>query len=487
MKSYILFLIILLIGVYLRSYRAQELFMYSHDQDLSSWIVRDVVDNKHLRLAGQETSFQGVFIGMFYYYLLIPFYVLTNMDPVGGLYLSIILGGFAVFSCYFVFRKIFNEKIALVASFFYATSFFVVFTEREVVPTMPVILWTLWFLYSIYLIYKGNQKSGFLLIGGLLALIWHLNLGLLIVIPLIFIAFLLSKKPLSFRYLFYGLLVLIIFSLPLIFFELKHNFIQSRAVWASIFAEEKIAVNKLAKLDRVMQLVVKNVSSLYGSYILDIPQKASFYAALVVLLGLMIKNKIEKKFGLILLVWILSYIGFFTLNSINPSEYYLNGMMIVWLLIASVFIGTLLENKVLRVFGLLILIAFILGNAFRFITMNINKSGYLERKALVAQIKSDAEDKAYPCVAVSYITKPGYDLGYRYLFRVMDMHVNQPISGSPVYTIVFPLSMVGRVDKTFGVIGLIYPEYSRYTIEGVEKSCSGENSNLTDPLFGYTE
>ena len=96
--------------------------------------------------------------------------------------------------------------------------------------------------------------------------------------------------------------------------------------------------------------------------------------------------------------------------------------------------------------------------------------------------------KGYPCVAVSYITKPGYNLGYRYLFVLENMHVNNPESLSPVYTIVFPLDdTLFPVHKTFGAIGLIYPDYSRYNKEDVQKSCSGENSNLTDPMFGFTK
>ena len=66
------------------------------------------------------------------------------------------------------------------------------------------------------------------------------------------------------------------------------------------------------------------------------------------------------------------------------------------------------------------------------------------------------------------------------------MHVNKPDSGSPVYTIVFPLRKDIAVDKTFGHIGLIYPDYSRYTMEGVEESCKSENNNLAEPMFGFT-
>ena len=116
-----------------------------------------------------------------------------------------------------------------------------------------------------------------------------------------------------------------------------------------------------------------------------------------------------------------------------------------------------------------------------------NKSGYLYRKNLVGYIKKDSIVWGYPCIAISYITKPGYDFGYRYFYYLESLHVNKPISGSPVYTIVYPLRGDIDVDKTFGIIGLIYPDYSKYTKEGVLKSCSGEDSNLTDPMFGFTQ
>ena len=56
------------------------------------------------------------------------------------------------------------------------------------------------------------------------------------------------------------------------------------------------------------------------------------------------------------------------------------------------------------------------------------------------------------------------------------------------FKIVFPLNeRLYPVGKTFGAIGLIYPNYSSYTKEMVESSCLGANSNLTDPMFGFTK
>jgi len=67
------------------------------------------------------------------------------------------------------------------------------------------------------------------------------------------------------------------------------------------------------------------------------------------------------------------------------------------------------------------------------------------------------------------------------------MHVNNPESESPVYTIVFPLRDDIEVQETHGHIGLIYPDFKRYNMEEVVESCAGENSNLTDPMWGMPE
>ena len=106
-----IFISILVLGFFLRIYKLEELFLYGHDQDLASWFVKDVVINKHLRLIGQETSTQGIFIGPIYYYFLIPFYLVFDMDPIAGTVAITTLGLFSIFSFYYVFKKISSNRI----------------------------------------------------------------------------------------------------------------------------------------------------------------------------------------------------------------------------------------------------------------------------------------------------------------------------------------------------------------------------------------
>lgn len=483
-------ILLVVLAFFLRIYRAEALYNYAHDNDLASWIVRDILENRHLRLVGQQTSVLGVFIGGLFYYLQIPFYVLGEMDPFYTVYLTAILGAFSVFSFYFVFQKIYNRKVGLIAALIYAVSKIIVFSDRGVYPTMPVMLWTVWFFYDIFLIYKGKQKSGFILFGVLFSLIWHMNIALYILTPLAFLSFLASGIKIRWRYFIAGVLVLIATSLPFILFELRHDFQQMRAIVLSLTTNKNLLPETgtgLAKLDRVMQLVHTNTTNVFLPSLSKVPVRAALFMLLAMFVFIVVAKKISKKEAVLFFLWQVLYIGFFSANSLNVSEYYLDGMNVIWIAIASVFLAEISEKKKVKGIITLVLMAYAIWNINLVLNFPPTTKGYVHRKALVEAIGEDAKKHNYPCISISYITSSGYNLGYRYLFYINNIHVNNPDSGSPVYTIVFPLSLVNSFDLRFGDIGLILPEYDKYDHYSIIESCAGQNSNLTDPMFGYTQ
>ena len=487
-KNNYLFVIIFIVGVFLRIYKPLSWLPYGHDQDLAGWIIKDIVFDKHIRLIGQETTSQGVFIGPLFYYLQIPFFFLTNWQPTGAVILVSLISAFGIFSYYYCFKKMFNEKIGILGSLVYAISNLVVFTDRETVPTMPVMVWSVWFLFFLWQLYKGRQKS-YLFLGLLIGLVWNFNLALAILVPLILVAQIFSRTKINLKYILLAIGIFGILMSPFFIFELRHGYQQTKAITLSLTASKDYVPGTgkgFAKLDRVMQLVHKNMSRLFWGNKSFYPYSWNFYLLFFSLALLSIKEKVfDRKFGLILLFWQILYILFFSLNSLNVSEYYLNGMNVVWILIFSATIYSFFKNKKLILFGRLIIILLIINNLRGYVDYKLNKTNYLERKALVKEIKDDSKRNNYPCVSVSYITDLGYELGYRYLFWLEGMHVNDPNSMSPVYTIVFPHSKVDRIDKSFGALGLIYPDYIKYKPSSVEKSCSGDNSNMTNPMFGF--
>jgi len=432
-----------------------------------------------LRLIGQETSQSGVFIGPLYYYLLIPFYLIFNMDPIGGIFLVTLIGAASIISIYWVFQKVFNDKVAIISSLIYAVNFNVVFTDREVVPTTPVHLWTIWYLYSLYLIIKGKHKTGLILLGILVGFVWHINLGLLVTLPAALVALFYSRKKIKVKNLMFGFVASILGILPFVLFEMRHNFQQINAIFkSSVETSEGIT-----KFNRLIEILSTNTKELTWGPFLNIKFEYALYLIIAAIVIIYVKKLIDRKLFSLLLIWIISYVAFFSTNSLILSEYYLNGLTIIWILCLAVVLSSF--SKKYFWMPIIILGIYSILNINRVVGINVNRSGYLERKSIVHFIKTDAAEHGFPCVSISYITEPGYNLGYRYLFWIEKMHVNNPSSMSPVYTIVFPHSMVDKIDKSFGALGLIFPDYKIYNKEGVAKSCEGENSNVTDPMFGF--
>lgn len=263
MKRYhlVILAIILIVGLFFRTYKVINRFNFDHDGDLSSWIVKDIIINHHLRLIGQLTTAPGIFIGPAYYYLMTPFYLLTNMDPVGAIIPITIISLLTIFSYYFVFSKMFNNKVGLISSFLYATLLTNVGIDRRVVPSTPTNIWVIWYFYAIISIARGNY-SVLPLLGMLIGLIWHIHIALLPSLIAIPAAAFISKKLPNKKQVVAFLITLFLTSLPLIIFETRHNFQQTLSLIHNFTAKGDGATG-LYKFQLVSEMITKNINSLF--------------------------------------------------------------------------------------------------------------------------------------------------------------------------------------------------------------------------------
>ena len=483
-----LLVLILLIALFFRGYRFIERFEFAHDGDLYSWIVKDITLNHHLRLIGQLTTAKGIFIGPLFYYTLIPFFLITHMDPIGAVIPITILGIITVLSYYYIFKKLFNPTIGLITAFLDSVLLSVVQLDRRAVPSTPANLWMVWYFYVVINLSRGNFSVLWIL-AILISLIWHIHIALAPALLAIPAAILVSKKIPSIKQFSIFLVVLFITSLPLITFEIKHNFSQTVSFLANLHIDQGGGTG----LDKFHLLTYKAVLNIVK--LLFAPQDPVFLKdtplILAILLSalLLVKKKVlALKEVIPLYFWIAGIFIFYTFSSTIISEYYLQNIEIIFIMILSLWFYVLYKSSKLGKILAVIFLSFILvKNIFYFITEPYYQKGYLERKAVAQYIADDSIKKGFPCVAVSYITSPGENVGFRYFFWLNKLHVNQPKSGSPVYTIVLPDELAeGKDEQRFGHIKVIAPEQIP-SGEKIKESCSGQNSNLTDPLFGYTD
>ncbi len=487
-KSNYPIILIALLGTLLRLYKFDQLFMYNHDNDLASWIIKDIVVDGHLRLIGQETSTAGIFIGGLFYYLQIPFYFLFAMDPLGATFLGVVLGALYIVGIYYIISKIFSKKVGLYAAGIYALSFIFILNDKEIVPTQPVIFWSFALLWSFYEIISGNLRKGFVIFAVLASFIWHINFALVLPIPLIIPVLIMSGRKIKISDFFIPLLVFIVLSLPLLMFEYRHGFIQTDALVKSLTTDQKDIVNGWEKISRTFHLISKNYYSIILPSSNFIKYEHVFVIFFILLVYFWHTLKSHRKIFLLMILWFLVYYIFFSLYSKRLSEYYLNSIQFIPVILLSLLLDQFIRNDKFRKAGTFVIVILLFTNMFRLFTLPINKSGYLERKAVIKKIKDDANIRGYRCVSVSYITSPGNNLGYRYLIWMEGLKTKKINEYTPVYTIVFPLNeKLFPVDETFGAIGLIYPDYTKYNIKTIELSCEGEDDNVTGTMFGFTK
>lgn len=478
---------ILAIAFFLRTYKVVERFEFAHDGDLYSWIVKDIIVNKHPRLIGQLTSAPGIFIGPLFYYLLAPFFILFKMDPIGAIVPITIIGLLNVASYYFVFSKVFNKEVGLIAAFLEAVLISEVNFDRWVVPSTPTNLWLIWMFYTTFMLLKGNRRV-YPIFGVLIGTIWHIHIALAPVLAAPIASILLSKKYPSIRNVIETIATFTLLSLPLIIFELKHEFLQTRSLINNFFVDHG-GGSGLEKFNLILVKIFPGVFDMffYPLSLEWINKTSVIYIVLISSLFLVARKVVTKQVISLHFIWILAVLLFFSLSSTPLSEYYFKSVHIIFISITSLLIYYLYKNfsigkfLVFLFFGLLTLKSLVY-----YFTLDHYAKGYSERKKAIEYIAQDKDNKNFPCVAISYISSPGENVGFRYFIWLNNIQTTNIQTGVPIYTIVIPEDLVPEGStKKFGHIGVIEPQ-QEVDRQKLEEECKKGNLNLLEPMWGFT-
>lgn len=486
-KENLLLLVILGIGLILRLYKLDTFYTFDHDQDLFSWIVRDIVVDGHFRLIGQLTSIDGLFIGPLFYYLLVPFFILFKMNPLGALVPAVLLGVFTAFSFYFVISSFFGKKAGLIAAFFYAIPLGSVFYDRWVVPTQPTILWSVWFLYVLLSLLKGNLKV-IPLLGLLTGLIWHIHVALLPIVAVAGLACIsalkVNKEKIPLKSFAIGVLLLGVFMAPFWLFEFKHGFQQINGLFNS-FTESR---GELSGLPRFVE-IVQSISRLFRGMLWVDNRVITFPAAVFILSGvvltgffLKVKKVLRGDQAIFLALWAVVSILSQQISKRPVSEYYFLSIYVPFLLIISLLLGNLYRSFGRKIINISIL-GFLIWNVFQLVNMPEPTHGFNQKTQTVEYIKKDSLERGYRCIGINYIADFGTGVGFRYLMDWQGIKVIQPSGGVPVYNIVIPWKRSeGEIDARFGTFGVIKPGSEN----AADQSKCDDLSLYLLPLLGFS-
>lgn len=125
----IIFAVILVAFVFLRSFQLTDRLIFGWDQVRDAWVMKDMFVNGRFPLAGPTVRGNTV-LGPAYYYLLAPFYFLFRLDPIASGVFAVVMGVATLAVLFFTVRRLFTERTALIASFIYTVSNAVLTADR---------------------------------------------------------------------------------------------------------------------------------------------------------------------------------------------------------------------------------------------------------------------------------------------------------------------------------------------------------------------
>lgn len=243
--------IVLLLSAFFRLYKIFGYMTFLGDEGRDSLVWLRMIRNGKLTLIGPQTSIGNMYLGPLYYYLMLPFYfILGTVGPSAGVALFGVATTFLLWHCG---KEWFSEKVGLLSAFFYAISpVAIVYSKSSWNPNvMPFFA-----LLSVWGVWQFWQKDNFRwlsVIGVCLSFAVQSHYLGLLLIPVVGIFFLIKLRELTraktkkankllLHFVLCTLYFVLLTALPLIWFDLRHNFLNFQSFY-KFFSERQTTVN----------------------------------------------------------------------------------------------------------------------------------------------------------------------------------------------------------------------------------------------------
>ena len=191
-KYSIAFILILLVGMYLRFYRIGYVQSFGWDQARDAWKVRDIIKGQ-IVLNGPRTGIGHFHLGPLWYYLLIPFYYFSRLDPGSANYLNMIVNIFNFVAIFVVTKHLFDKNVALFVSLIYVANKYLIEINRTPWNVSPIPGVAILLFYGIYKTVYEKKYQWIPVIAFLTGLFLHLHFSV-VFLPLIIILSLVLVK-----------------------------------------------------------------------------------------------------------------------------------------------------------------------------------------------------------------------------------------------------------------------------------------------------
>lgn len=218
----ILLVVIITLSMLIRFYNYESLQGFGWDQGRDAWKVRDVLQGKW-PAQGPRTGIGDFYLGAAHYYILAPFYILTNGDPVASLFHNALVHFITLILIYLVIRKLFNTPSALFAVFLYSFNAYLI--SKNITPwnVSYIVGTTFLIFFSLIKVLQGEYRYVYLT-ATLTGFFFHVHFTAIFLIPIIGVTILFTRdKKTALLTSFKALPLFLVWLIPNIIFDITHQ------------------------------------------------------------------------------------------------------------------------------------------------------------------------------------------------------------------------------------------------------------------------
>lgn len=452
-------LIILVIGIFLRFYRLNELMHMMGDIGWYYLSAREFLLTGEIPLVGINSSVPVLRQGAVWTWMLAGALKIGNFNPLSGGIFTSSLGVLGILGTYGVVSSWFGRRIGLIASAIVATSPFIVLHDRTPFVFAPTFLLTIIVAYLFLKGLKTGKGYQFLFLGISLAILYQIELAGFILFPVIAIAYLWGKKPELGQILTF-LIGVLVGGLPFVIWDIKQGiFIQTVGFvgWAILkFFEGVVGIFTQAR-DLDLLISMNSFFTLFSFPFSRSLALVIFVSSAILFIYKFVKRykELEIQYKLLLTLLVGATGGFF-LRGIF-SEAYTPLIYLPLVVFLAIFFNWVIRE--FRAIGITIFLLFIFANIIYLLKNNFSSDParritFKNREEVANFIVNDANSVDYKLAYVGPLHQ--FHSGDNHWRYFLWWKGNEPKANSDREYIIFeqPYQVVGEFEevKNFGYI-----------------------------------
>lgn len=406
--------LILILATILRVYDIDSHLTFLGDEGRDTMVVRDIILGRNLTIIGPGTSIGNMYLGPWYYYLMVIPLLVFNFSPVGPAMMVVVFGLLTIVLVWWIGRQWFSRSAAMLTTLLYATSMTVVIFSRSswnpnIMPFFALLgmygIWKIWrYGYWRWLIIS-TISFGFVLNSHYLGLLLLPAAGLFLLLS--------PRSDKSWKkYTLLSAVAFFVMMLPLIVFDITHDWLNMRAITA-FFTNRQETVNLKAykALPNILPLWTQITTSLLTAGQQLWGQVVGWAIVVVSAIVVLVQPRVRRDL-IFVLVWLIVGVIGLGLYKQHIYAHYFGFIFPAVFLLFGFCIQFFFQNKVGRGLGIGLGLALVGLNLY-FTPIRFEPNDQLNRTKQIAEfIVRESADKPFN---LALISNRNYDKSYRYL------------------------------------------------------------------------